>query len=306
VSTWVERLQLTLERAGAERVSERRVEIKPCQLTPQPLTMPAPVAPHLLPGRLSASGYNSLAACPYQFFATRMLGLDGLDELSDMPEKRDYGDWLHKILTTYHEAIRDQAIAIRDREDLLSEISARVFGEAIARSAAALGYYTRWQKIIPAYLAWADERESQGWHFVAGEQWFEKSVSWPGGEITLHGRIDRIDRNADGERAVLDYKTTNLQALRDKLREREDHHLAFYGMLADAPVSYAHYVALEAIKDKTGDAQAQDYQNWQHALQAQLVATMVAIAQGAPLQASGTERTCRFCEARGLCRKGAW
>ncbi|MEN3294694.1 MAG: ATP-dependent helicase/nuclease subunit, partial [Burkholderiales bacterium] len=306
VSSWVERLQLTLDRAGAAQLPAHGVEIEPRSLMPQPVSPPAPVAAHLLPRKLSASGYNSLVACPYQFFATRMLGLNGLDELSDMPEKRDYGDWLHKILTSYHETLRDRKIPLQDREGLLLEISERVFQEEVARSAAALGYYARWQKIIPAYLSWANERESQGWRFVAGEEGFEKTIAWPGGEITLHGRIDRIDENADGERAVLDYKTRNLQALRDKLREREDHQLAFYGMLSDTPVTHAHYVALEAVKDKTGDAPAPNYDEWQRALQEQLVTTMYAIAHGAALPASGIERVCQFCEVRGLCRKGAW
>jgi ATP-dependent helicase/nuclease subunit B len=306
VSSWVERLQLTLDRAGAAQLPAHGVEIEPRSLMPQPVSPPAPVAAHLLPRKLSASGYNSLVACPYQFFATRMLGLNGLDELSDMPEKRDYGDWLHKILTSYHETLRDRKISLQDREGLLLEISERVFQEEVARSAAALGYYARWQKIIPAYLSWANERENQGWRFVAGEEGFEKTINWPGGEITLHGRIDRIDENADGERAVLDYKTRNLQALRDKLREREDHQLAFYGMLSDTPVTHAHYVALEAVKDKIGDAPAPNYDEWQRALQEQLVATMQAIAHSAALPASGIERVCQFCEVRGLCRKGAW
>jgi ATP-dependent helicase/nuclease subunit B len=306
VSSWVERLQLTLDRAGAAHLPAHGVEIEPRSLLPQPVSPPAPAAAHLLPRKLSASGYNSLVACPYQFFATRMLGLNGLDELSDMPEKRDYGDWLHKILTSYHEALRDRKIPLQDREGLLLEISEKVFQEEVARSAAALGYYARWQKIIPAYLSWANERETRGWRFVAGEAGFERAISWPGGEITLHGRIDRIDESADGERAVLDYKTRNLQALRDKLREREDHQLAFYGLLSDTPVTHAHYVALEAVKDKTGDAPAQNYDEWQRALQEQLVETMYAIAHGAALPASGIERVCQFCEVRGLCRKGAW
>jgi ATP-dependent helicase/nuclease subunit B len=306
VSSWVERLQLTLDRAGAEPLPAHGVEVEPHRLVPQPLTAPAPIAAHLLPLKLSASGYNSLVACPYQFFATRMLRLNGLDELSDLPEKRDYGDWLHKILTTYHETLRDRKVALHERADLLIDISGKIFEEEVARSAAALGYYARWQKIMPAYLAWANERESQGWEFVAGEQAFEKTIRWTGGEITLHGRIDRIDENADGERAVLDYKTRNLQALRDKLKEREDHQLAFYGMLSDTPVTHAHYVALEATKDKTGDAAAQSYDEWQRALQAQMVETMQAIGQGAALPASGIERVCQFCEVRGLCRKGTW
>jgi ATP-dependent helicase/nuclease subunit B len=305
-SRWIERLQLALDRAGAAAIPEHRISIDPISLVHRPVSRPAPRAPHLIPRKLSASGYNSLVACPYQFFANRMLGLSALDELSDMPEKRDYGDWLHKILTTYHETVRDGAIAMHERADLLIEISERIFQSEVARTAAALGYYSRWQKIIPAYLAWANERESKGWYFHAGEQWFEKVVEWPGGTITLHGRIDRIDHNDAGERAVLDYKTKSVQALRDKLREREDHQLAFYGMLSGTPVAHAHYVALEAVKEKTGDAAAQSYEEWQRALQEQLINTMRNIALGASLPAAGIEQICAYCDVRGLCRKGTW
>jgi len=305
-STWIERLQLTLEHAGAGMLPLHQVEIEVRQLTSAPPSMPAPSAPQLLPRKLSASGYNSLVACPYQFFATRMLGLNGLDELSDMPEKRDYGDWLHEILKRYHEALRDHRIDMADRQSLLLQISEDIFQGTLAQSAAALGYYARWQKVIPAYLEWANQREADGWKFVLGEQRFEKNLYWNEGQITLHGCVDRIDENEAGERAVLDYKTRSAQVLRDKLKEGEDHQLAFYGVLSDLPVDAGHLVALELTKDKTGDVAAADYAEWQRLLEAQIVANIDAIVQGAALPASGIERVCVYCEVRGLCRKGAW
>jgi ATP-dependent helicase/nuclease subunit B len=267
---------------------------------------PGPAAPHLLPRKLSASGFNSFVACPYQFFATRMLGLSGWEDLSDMPAKRDYGDWLHRTLKLYHEAIRDRNIPLGERLAELKTISEKVFDEALAANSAALGYFARWQKAIPAYLAWANEREAQGWKFAAGEQWFEKTLQLSHGAITLHGCIDRIDENDAGERAVLDYKTRSVQALRDKLREREDHQLAFYGLLSDTPVTSASYVALEITNGKTGEAEAINYVEWQRALADQIDACMHAVAQGAKLHASGIEVTCQFCDVRGLCRKGGW
>lgn len=306
VSVWIERLQLTLQRAGAPEVPRHCVEIALQALTPSLPTRPAPSAPQLLPRKLSASGYNSLVACPYQFFASRMLGLDGLDELSDMPEKRDYGDWLHKILKTYHETVRDRKIAMADRERLLCEISEKVFALTLDQSAAALGYFARWQKVIPAYLEWANDRESKGWQFAFGEQWFEKTISWSDGQITLHGCVDRIDQNEAGERAILDYKTKPLQALRDKLKETEDHQLAFYGILSDVPVAAGHFVALEISREQTGDAEARNYADWQKMLEEQIVRNIRAIGQGAALPAAGIERICVYCEVRGLCRKGAW
>ncbi|OGB22691.1 MAG: helicase I [Burkholderiales bacterium RIFCSPLOWO2_02_FULL_57_36] len=303
---WIERLQLTLARSNAEELRLHHVDIPHQLLTASPPACPAPAAPGLLPAKLSASGYNSFVACPYQFFATRMLGLSGLDELSDMPEKRDYGDWLHRILKTYHENVRDQELALSHRAAELQKISDQVFNDALARNSAALGYYARWQKAIPAYLAWANEREARGWRFVIGEQWFEKTLQLSHGEITLRGCIDRIDENDAGERAVLDYKTRATQALRDKLKEKEDHQLAFYGLLSDAPVTSASYVALEVTNGKTGEVEAANYVEWQQALATQIDVGMRAVALGAALPASGIELICQFCDVRGLCRKGNW
>jgi ATP-dependent helicase/nuclease subunit B len=306
VSPWIARLQMTLERARAAPLARHCVQLPRISLAHMPVARPAPSAPGLLPAKLSASGYNSFVACPYQFFATRMLGLSTIDELSEMPEKCDYGDWLHEILRLYHEAVRDRTIAFDARAALLSEISDQVFERELQKSAAALGYYARWKKAAPAYLAWANERERQGWQFVLGEAYFEKKLAWPGGDITLHGRIDRIDGNDEGERAVLDYKTRNQSSLGAKFRQLEDHQLAFYGMLSDAPVHAAHYVALEPTRDKAGDAAAPNYAQWQSMLSKHIVDSLQAISQGAVLHANGIESICQYCDVRGLCRKGAW
>ena len=305
-SVWIERLKLALERHGAASLAEHRSGIAAAKFISSPPSKPAPAAPHLLPSRLSASAYNSFVACPYQFFATRMLGLSRLEELSDLPEKRDYGDWLHRILARYHEALRECGIPLSEREKLLRDITDDVFGDALEKQPAALGYYARWQTALSAYLAWANEREQAGWRFAFGEYALETSLRWESGQVTLYGRIDRIDENADGARAILDYKTRNLPSLRDKLKQGEDQQLAFYGLLFDAPVGSAHYVALEPDKNKTGDVQAERYAEWQQALREQIASAMQAVSCGAPLPASGIESVCRYCDVRGLCRKGAW
>jgi ATP-dependent helicase/nuclease subunit B len=306
VSPWLARLQLMLACSGAPELPQHHVEFPMQRLAITLPSMPKPSAPQLLPQKLSASDYNSLVACPYQFFATRMLGLSGLDELSDMPEKRDYGDWLHQILKIYHETIRDQKIVTAQRESLLKEISEKILGAELEKNAAALAYYVRWQKVMPAYLSWANEREKQGWQFAFGEQWLERAITWQDGTVTLHGRVDRIDVHESGERAVLDYKTQSHTVLHAKIRLKEDHQLAFYGLLSEARTDAAHYVALELSKGKTGDIAAPDYDKWQRALDAQIKEGMQAIAHGAPLCATGIESICQYCDVRGLCRKGAW
>ncbi|PFH10790.1 ATP-dependent helicase/nuclease subunit B [Collimonas sp. PA-H2] len=306
VSPWIQRLQLALARAAAPALPELRAAIAVQCLQPAPSRMPAPAAAQLTPGRLTASAYNSFIACPYQFFARRMLGLASLDELSDLPEKRDYGGWLHEILETYHEALRDQPLPQQQREALLTAISKKLFDAVISKNAAALGYYARWQKVIAPYVAWANEHEAAGWRFVFGEQAYEKLLPLADRDLTLHGRIDRIDENDGGERAVLDYKTNNLLVLNKKLKDHEDHQLAFYGLLSDRPVASAHYVALETTKDKVGDVSAPDYEQAQGALAAQIKINVEAIAGGVGLPANGVASVCQYCDVRGLCRKGAW
>jgi ATP-dependent helicase/nuclease subunit B len=306
VSPWIARMQMALDRAGVAPIPKHAVQLRPVTLAHAPAARPAPSAPQLLPAKLSASGYNSFVACPYQFFATRMLGLSAIDELSDMPEKRDYGDWLHQILKTYHETLRDQTVAYEQRIDVMKKISNTVFERELARSAAALGYRARWKKAMPAYVDWANEREQQGWRFAFGEAKRETTLDWQGGSIMLHGRIDRIDTNEAGERAVLDYKTKDATSLKNRFKQLEDHQLAFYGLLSETPVDAAHYVALELAREKTGDAPAPNYAQWQAALREHIGYSMNAISEGASLPANGIETSCQYCDVRGLCRKGAW
>jgi ATP-dependent helicase/nuclease subunit B len=223
-----------------------------------------------------------------------------------VPEKRDYGDWLHRILNIYHEQVRDRKVAAADRAALLAAVSEEVFSKVLAASPAALGYYARWRKAIPAYLAWAAEREAGGWQFQEGETEGMRLLQTEAGELTLHGRIDRIDGNGDGEYAVLDYKTRNAADLKKKLKEGEDHQLAFYGLIADVPVASAHLVALEPVKDKIADVAPDNYAEWKQALENRIKISVVSIAQGAGLPAQGIESVCRYCDVRGLCRKGNW
>jgi ATP-dependent helicase/nuclease subunit B len=303
VSPWIERLQLVLARSNAAALAQRHTAIAQQSLVELPSQMPAPSAGQLLPGKLSASGYNRLFSCPYRYFATHMLHLSELEELSDLPEKRDYGGWLHEILHDYHQAL--QADASLDPATLLGAISAQKFDAELSKNAGALGYFARWQKVMPAYLEWAAARQVDGWQYLEGEQKHQRVLTWDGGQILLHGRIDRLDQNAAGERAVLDYKTSSQAALRTKIKGGEDQQLPFYGLL-EGGADCATFVALELTKGKTGDAEAERYAEWQQVLEQHIKATMSAIQQDAPLPANGIESACQYCEVRGLCRKGAW
>jgi ATP-dependent helicase/nuclease subunit B len=303
-SPWLQRLELVLDSAGCSKLPRHSPRLPQKMLNAVPAQMPRPTAPALMPDRLSASGYNSLVVCPYQFFASRMLRLSAADELSELPQKRDYGEWLHQILKQYHDIVHEQSVPVQEREACMARVSEAVFTEILQKNPAALGYQSRWGKIMNAYVAWANTHEAEGWQFGFGEQWQERLLSWEGGSVKLVGQIDRIDVGEDGERLVLDYKSAKKDKLNNRLKTLEDHQLPFYGLLLDPPPAAAAYVAID--DEKPALAEADNYATWRDGLQSQIIANWQAMSEGASLPASGTQKNCDWCDARGLCRKGAW
>jgi ATP-dependent helicase/nuclease subunit B len=303
-SPWLQRLELVLDSTGCPKLPAHSPRLTQKMLNAVPALMPRPTAPALMPERLSASGYNSLVVCPYQFFASRMLRLSAADELSELPQKRDYGEWLHQILKQYHDTVREQGVPVEQREACMASVSDAVFSDILQKNPAALGYQSRWGKIMSAYVAWANTHEAEGWQFGFGEQWQERLLSWEGGSVKLVGQIDRIDVREDGGRLVLDYKSAKKDKLNNRLKTLEDHQLPFYGLLLDPPPAAAAYVAID--DEKPALAKADNYATWRDGLQSQIIANWQSMSEGAGLPASGTQKNCDWCDARGLCRKGAW
>ena len=311
VSPWIERLNLTLQQNGLARLPAHEIRLPGQTLASVTPYQPKPRAAALLPKTLSASAYNKFIACPYQFFATRMLGLSSLDSLSDLPEKRDYGGWLHAILKKYHDTLKaqPQLVSLEQQLALLAEISHAEFDLILATNPAALGMSKRWEKVMPAYASWSHRYAESGWQFEMGEVWLEKTLEWEQGTVLLRGQLDRIDRSNDGEYAVLDYKTNPKAALSKKLQLGEDQQLPFYGLLAadeHRTIATAHYVALEKTGERIDHVSATDYAAWQQELHTAIVTNLHAIAQNAELPAQGISSVCQYCDVRGLCRKGAW
>jgi ATP-dependent helicase/nuclease subunit B len=280
----------------------------PEQASGQPPTQPSPLpaasvqpAPTVLaaqlPRRYSPTAYQTLLDCPYRFFVKSVLGIRELDEADDALDKSDYGNALHRILKSFHDSApppeRDTALA------RLAEISEAEFSKLPAWTAAA--WHSKWVSIQPAYIdAWL-ERVAQGWHYASGETDFEQPCSVPGlGEITLHGRIDRVDEKGEA-RAVIDYKTSAASALKKKLKTpAEAIQLPFYAWLAEAAAAYL------PINETPVAPLQLDGETDVDAISRRLPELLEAIAAGATLRASGIDAVCQYCEARGMCRKGMW
>lgn len=268
---------------------------------------PAPAAGPLLPRQISASAYNSLVACPYQYYAGYVLGLKELDEVEEELQKRDYGSILHGVLATFHRAhpatvALDPAAA----QSELERVSDVAFAPLVARNFFAHGWLARWKGLIPSYLAWQREREAAGWSWSDGEVDRSIEITTPGGvTVRLRGRLDRVDVGPGGA-AVIDYKAKAPKPLKDSLEAPgEDVQLAVYALLWGDAVTEAMFLSVDR-KNVEQVALEQEVRELAQGTSDRLAAMFDSLAAGANLRAQGTEAACEYCDARGLCRKDHW
>jgi len=273
---------------------ERTVEL-PQGRQPAPL-----VASEVVPQIVSTSAYNSLVACPYQFYASYILHLKELDEVQEAIEKRDYGIRVHDILRRFHERYPNvSGHAAEDMEKELHRISEQVFADLLHQDFAARAWLARWYKSLHAYLEWQAQNETGGWRYAGAESGFDLTLEG----VRLRGRIDRQDVR-EQEKRVCDYKTQNDQSLRNKLREAgEDVQLACYARATDAEL--AEFVSIDNGKVKSV-APTHDVAQLARLNAERLENLMARIREGAGMPANGIDQACMYCEMRGVCRKGEW
>lgn len=315
-SPWVSAMVLAAMRLGyklnaappEDPISTRRLGQKPIART----LRPAPVlAFSAIPRRVSASAYQALVNCPYQFFGQAVLKLREADDVVEEMEKRDFGELVHTILNRFHQrvAIISAHPVAAMKAQLLQETEA-VFAQALEQNFIARGWRLQWESAIDAYLAWQITRESQGWRWQAGEMTSAIELILDSDEVVrLEGRLDRLDTNGT-QSGVIDYKARSASTLKAQLSAAgEDVQLPVYAALAEAKhperaVSAAAYLAIEREKVKSVSLDAAEQAGSKSV--ARLEAIFNALYAGAPLPAQGAESACRYCTMRGLCRKDYW
>ncbi|NOT81237.1 MAG: PD-(D/E)XK nuclease family protein, partial [Gallionella sp.] len=266
-----------------------------------PAAQPAPaVANERVPVSVSISAYNSLVACPYQFYARHILRLNELDEVQETIEKRDYGERVHAILQRFHQRypqVSGHPHVLMEAE--LRQISQDVFADLLQQDFAARAWLARWYQSLPSYLEWQAENETQGWQYTEAESAFELELAG----VRLRGRIDRLDVK-NNEKRVLDYKTQDAQQLSNKLKEAgEDVQLACYAHAYQA--KDAAFVSIENGKVKLVEPK-HDVAQLAQLNAERLVNVMSEMRSGAGFPANGIDQACVHCEMRGVCRKGEW
>lgn len=305
-STW---LMQWLRAGKAQTVA---VDLPDEQLLPEVARRSQAVVADAVPTSLSATDLASLVACPYQFYARKVLGLQPFDLPVDAVQSSDKGTLWHSIVADFHVqgggSVEAFVACIEAKMQPLCARNARYW---VAREAF-LGY-------AAPYVAWWQARQAQGWRVLASE--VKQSQVFDG--LTWRGTIDQVDVRDDAEYALIDYKTGSIDHYVKNINE--DIQLAFYLNLYAHKTTQAGYIGVtdEPLTDKKekphqGDNNypqawlnpslyvdaADDLANAAAALKQQVAVSFSNMRDGEPLSAMGELKACQWCAVRGLCRKG--
>ncbi len=261
----------------------------------------------LIPTSISATQYQSLVDCPYQYFAKYMLGLHDQQTADDF-EASDYGMLVHQCLYEFH-FNTEYNIAKQFNEknlthliDHLCELSTTIFMQAAFPTTVKQGWLQRWLNNVPAYMQWMVERAIH-WHPMRGESLLQTHINE---KFTLYGQIDRIDTDSQ-QLAVIDYKTGSTKATKKSILNGELVQLPFYALLDDN-ITQAEYLSLGLQNEVRSNTplNEQEISHLKSLHKTRIVNLINALLNEAKLFALGDDTTCRVCDYQGLCRKQHW
>ena len=164
---------------------------------PNPVDRPAPSPPaEQRPDRISVTSVDRLKADPFAFYAQAILKLRALDPVDADHAAAWKGTAVHEVLQDWLQHDECDPDKLRPRaERLLQE-------EAIHPMLRAL-WAPRLLEAIDWIAAMERENQANGRRPLRAEASGEAVL----GGVTVHGRVDRIDRLPDGGLAIIDYKT---------------------------------------------------------------------------------------------------
>ena len=324
-SPWVEKLRAFHELAYREKLNNPELEWlvqQPESMIvdhetplPSPVNQPAARLPAgLVPVAITATDHQRIMDCPYQFFCASGLGLAPEEAVRDEMEKADFGMHVHRILQAFHAGVHglpgpwekpltDDTLA--EAAGLLREISRSAFANDLRRHFLARGWLYRWEECIPAYLEW-ELKYGSHWRIQATEWKQEREYGGTGIRVMLKGRIDRLDRGADGYRLV-DYKT-GVVPTRQQVQRGEKIQLPFYALLPEeGTVAQALFLSIGDGKvTERNKLEGETLQALKTAVKERILMLKRQLDAESPLPAWGDVETCNICDMEGLCRRGMW
>ncbi len=163
----------------------------------KPVDRPAPSPPaEQRPARISVTAVDRLKADPFAFYAQAILRLRPLDPVDDDHTARWKGIAVHEVFQEWLQHDDCEPGKLRPRAERLLQ------DDAIHPMLRAL-WAPRLLEAIDWIAAMEFENQAKGRLPIKAEAVGETEVAG----VTVHGRVDRIDRFPDGALAIVDYKT---------------------------------------------------------------------------------------------------
>jgi DNA helicase II / ATP-dependent DNA helicase PcrA len=175
-----------------------------------------------LDARLSATAVETYETCPLQFKFEREWKLS-----RQVHAAMQYGAAMHRVLLTYYDSVR--LGRTKSDDELLQLFRDDLAASGIQDNYQKELYLKQGQVQLRDFLA--GTRSSPTPEVLHTEEWFEVQVAG----TKVAGRIDRMDRAADGSVAIVDYKTGKARSQEDA---DESLQLSIYAMAAHEKWGY--------------------------------------------------------------------
>lgn len=215
-SRWINRLMNLLEglpeQGGKTALAEMKARGLQWLDMVQSLETVAPVEPAKRPSprpplaarplQLSVTEIKKLIRDPYAIYARHTLRLRPMDPLMKTPDALLRGIVIHEVLEQFvKDVTQDRSLLTHEH---LLEISETVLAENVPWSAARTLWKARINRIADHFVSGEIRRQN-----TARPIGFESraKADIPSLGFTLKGTADRIDRNAQGDLVIYDYKT---------------------------------------------------------------------------------------------------
>jgi ATP-dependent helicase/nuclease subunit B len=293
-----------------------------------------------LPLSISPSAYKALRDCPYKYYVRSLLGLREAKEFEDGFDASLAGQSLHALLRNFYQALKTEEQKVDSQiinntearrmwmERELSAISEKEFKRLIEGDSRVLGTLRDWQKQIPSFVAWQLQREASGWRYHNAEHkvGFDLHFADLDGEhriIRIEGRADRFDINiqSTGQSEVIDYKNQSITKIKKRAEHvLDDPQLLIYARAANEDPTSAHLqgrqvdhaqwvsLKLDIKRDKKliRSQEVEGVPELMPVFNQQITKDMQNLWSRKAMTAFAPDGVCKYCEARGICRKGMW
>ncbi|KTD10469.1 PD-(D/E)XK nuclease family protein [Legionella hackeliae] len=178
------------------------------------------------------------AKCPFRAFAAHRLHVRNGLETSDGPDAKERGQLIHKVLELLWATLKSQKNLLQLEENALNQYIESAINTALEPIIQQRKYsfspiiqeveLERLKQLVQASLDW--ERQRPAFEIEALEQEFKINLA----DMTFRVRVDRLDITENGQKWVIDYKTSLPQSLPWNEERPKEPQLLLYALLDDA------------------------------------------------------------------------